>query len=50
MSNKLSIPIQFEEIEEYINKDKRFTKVRITLMHTGLNANGSIFNKDVVFI
>lgn len=46
--SKLSIPVEFEKIAEYTQEDKRFTKVRITLMHTGLNANGSIFEKDVV--
>lgn len=46
--SKLSIPVEFEKIAEYTQEDKRFTKVRVTLMHTGLNANGSIFEKDVV--
>lgn len=46
--SKLSIPVEFEKIAEYTQEDKRFTKVRITLMHTGLNVNGSIFEKDVV--
>lgn len=46
--SKFSIPVEFEKIAEYTQDDKRFTKVRITLMHTGLNANQSIFNKDVV--
>ena len=46
--SKLSIPVEFEKITEYTQEDKRFTKVRITLMHTGLNVNGSIFEKDVV--
>jgi hypothetical protein len=46
--SKLSIPVEFEKIAEYSQDDKRFTRVRITLMHTGLNANGSIFEKDVI--
>lgn len=46
--SRLSIPVMFEKVADYISDDKRFTKVKIYLMHTGLNANGSIFNKDVV--
>lgn len=46
--SRLSIPVIFEKIADYTSDDKRFTKVKIFLMHTGLNVNGSIFNKDVV--
>jgi hypothetical protein len=41
-----SLPIQFEKQEE--SEDSRFTKVKISLMHTGKNLNNSIFNKNVV--
>jgi hypothetical protein len=41
-----SIPIQFEKQEE--SEDSRFTKVKISLMHTGRNLNNSIFQKNVV--
>jgi hypothetical protein len=41
-----SIPIQFEKQEE--SEDSRFTKVKISLMHTGKNLNNSIFEKNVV--
>jgi hypothetical protein len=41
-----SIPIQFEKQEE--SEDSRFTKVKISLMHTGKNLNNSIFEKSVV--
>ena len=44
------IPVTFEKIEDYTseNGDNRITKVKITLMHLGLNYNDSIFNKDIV--
>jgi hypothetical protein len=41
-----TIPIQFEKQE--VSEDSRFTKVKISLMHTGKNLNNSIFNKHVV--
>lgn len=41
-----SLPIQFEKQEE--SEDSRFTKVKISLMHTGKNLNNSIFAKNVV--
>ena len=44
----LSIPVMFEKTEEITCDDGRFTKVKIWLMHLGKNANGSIFEKDVV--
>jgi hypothetical protein len=40
-----NIPISFEQLG---NIDERFARVKITLMHTGENLNGSIFSKDVV--
>ncbi len=43
-----TIPITFEKIKSYDISDTRFTKVKITLMHLGLNLNNSVFNKDVV--
>lgn len=44
----LSIPVIFERTEEVELDDVRFTKLKIWLMHTGKNANGSVFDKDVV--
>jgi hypothetical protein len=41
-----SIPIQFEKQEE--SEDSRFTKVKISILHTGKNLNNSIFEKNVV--
>jgi hypothetical protein len=41
-----SLPIQFEKQEE--SEDSRFTKVKISIMHTGKNLNKSIFTKNVV--
>lgn len=40
-----SIPIQFEKIDEI---DKRFTRVKIFIAHTGLNLNNSFFDKSVL--
>lgn len=44
----LSIPVTFQKTEEFTCDDGRFTKVKIWLMHLGKNANGSIFEKEVV--
>jgi hypothetical protein len=42
------IPIIFQNIKEYENEDSRFLKVKIWLMHTLENFNGSSFSKEVV--
>ena len=42
------IPIIFEKVQDYSNADTRFIKVKIKMMHLGLNLNNSIFNKEVV--
>jgi len=39
------IPVIFQELEEFKNEDIRFIKVKIWLMHTGVNLNGSSFSK-----
>lgn len=44
----LSIPVMFQKTEEFTCDDGRFTKVKIWLMHLGKNANGSVFEKEVV--
>lgn len=44
----LSIPVMFQKTEELAYDDGRFTKVKIWLMHLGENANGSVFEKEVV--
>lgn len=44
--NTLSVPAIFQKKEEYSFKDTRFTNVKIWLMHTGLNENGSFFSKE----
>ena len=44
----LSIPVMFEKKEEFTCDDGRFIKVKIWLMHLGKNANGSVFEKEVV--
>lgn len=46
--NKNKIISKFSNIKEYENDDTRFLKVTIDILHTGLNFNSSIFNKDVV--
>lgn len=44
----LSIPVMFEKIEEFVCDNDRFTKVKCWLMHTGINLNGSDFEKEVI--
>ena len=44
----LSIPVMFQKTEEFTCDDGRFTKVKIWLMHLGKNANGSVFEREVV--
>ncbi|MCM1223045.1 MAG: hypothetical protein NC548_52195 [Lachnospiraceae bacterium] len=46
--NKCSIPVIFEKVKDVNEDDKRFTKVKIWLMHLGENFNGSCFDKEVV--
>lgn len=49
MQNKsISLPISFSVNNEISDKNNRFINVTIDVLHTGLNYNGSIFNKDVV--
>lgn len=45
-----SVPMSTQLLSKYESEDNdiRFTKVKIWLMHLGVNRNGSIFNKDVV--
>lgn len=49
--NNINRRFSIKNIEEYSNNvvgDMRFTKVRITLLHTGANLNGSIFTKEAI--
>lgn len=51
MANKkpnLKYNILFQKESEYVVNDTRFTKVKIWLMHLGINHNGSSFSKEVV--
>ena len=49
MKNKhISLPISFSVKSEISDKNSRFINVTIDVLHTGLNYNGSIFNKEVV--
>ncbi len=49
MQNKsISLPISFSVNNEISDKKNRFINVTIDVLHTGLNYNGSIFNKEVV--
>ena len=43
-----SLPITFSIVNTVDTKDTRFLNVTIDVLHTGVNYNGSIFNKDVV--
>lgn len=47
MDNTVStkIPVRFEKVNQF---DDRFIQVKIWLMHTGLNYNGSSFDKETV--
>lgn len=42
------IPVIFQNIKEYEGNDDRFLKIKIWLMHTGINHNYSSFSKEVV--
>ena len=44
----LSFPVFFEKTEEVSTADERFTKVKVYMMHTGLNYNNSIFEQSVI--
>lgn len=46
--NVYSLPIYFSITDESETIDGRFLSVTIDVLHTGLNYNGSIFEKDVV--
>ena len=49
MQNKImSIPISFSVNNEISDKNNRFINVTIDVLHTGLNYNKSVFNKEVV--
>ena len=48
IEKRLSLPICFEVNNEVSNSDERFINVTIDVLHTGLNFNGSIFDKEVV--
>ena len=44
----LSLSVEFTSNFEVNIADTRFTKVKIWIMHTGLNANGSYFSKEAI--
>lgn len=43
-----TIPVIFQNVQEHKAEDTRFTSVKIWLMHTGENLNGSYFSKEAV--
>ena len=43
-----SLPISYAIDGESYSKDTRFLNITIDVLHTGINANGSIFTKEVV--
>lgn len=43
-----NIPVLFQKLRTYDAEDDRFMKVKIWIMHTGENLNGSFFSKEVV--
>lgn len=42
------LPVTFQVLNELGTKDLRFTKVKIWLMHTGVNFNASVFEEDSI--
>lgn len=46
--NKLQMPVMFQKLNEYKTEDTRFTKVKIWIMHDGINYNWSYFSKEVI--
>ena len=48
IKSRLSLPICFEVNNEISNADERFINVTIDVLHTGINFNGSIFDKEIV--
>jgi hypothetical protein len=46
--NQTNIPISFTVNKEFTTDDSRFIDVTIDVLHTGLNFNSSIFEKEVV--
>ncbi len=43
------VPMMTQPLQEFsVGEDTRFTRVKIWLMHLGLNHNGSVFTKEVV--
>lgn len=44
----LNVPILFQKLDTYNTEDSRFVTVKIYLMHTGANHNGSYFSKEVI--
>lgn len=45
---KTQVPVIFQKVEEFEKEDSRFIKIKIWLMHTGINFNGSAFSKESV--
>ncbi len=43
-----NIPVIFQNLKQYEKEDERFIKIKIWLMHTGVNLNGSSFSKEAV--
>lgn len=46
--SRYSLPITFSVKKEYSGQDGRFLSVEIDVLHTGLNLNDSVFDKDIV--
>lgn len=42
------IPVIFQNVAKYEKEDSRFLEIKIWLMHTGVNFNGSSFSKEAV--
>lgn len=48
LNKKLKMPVMFEKIDDVISDDIRFTKVKVWLLHLGLNENACELTKEVV--
>lgn len=43
-----NVPVTFQKLDMFEAEDERFMRVKIWLMHTGINRNNSDFSKEVI--
>ena len=44
----IRVPVDFDVVESVGEKDARFTRVKVWLMHTGVNQNRTAFDKEAI--